>query len=122
MEIKVSKDKGVKTFAVRSEEVYQEYASICKRNGRKIADDLDSYMRDVIKNHSTGNDQFKITQWVNEDIKAVPAFFSGHEIWLKYHRKIDDKSFEDLSKQLEIILNVNGANHRERYKHDVQPI
>ena len=121
MKIKMSKDKGIKTFAVRSEEVYQEYASICKRNGRKIADDLDSYMRDVIKNHSTGNDQFKITQWLDEDIKAVPAFYSGHETWLKYHRKIDDKAFEDLSKQLEIILNVNKGNYQERYKLPTQP-
>ena len=114
-------NKGIKTFAVRSEEVYQEYASICKRNGRKIADDLDSYMRDVIKNHSTGNDQFKITQWLDEDIKAVPAFYSGHDTWLTYLRKIDDKAYEDLSKQLELILNVNSANYRERYKLDVHP-
>ena len=112
----VSIKSTVKTFAVRNEKVYHEYIAICKRNGRTIADDLDAYMKDVIKNHETGNDQFKIDQWVNEDIKAVPAFFSKAQTWLKYHEKIGDTDFEELSKQLEVILQVNSHNHQARYK------
>ena len=103
------------------DEIHKKYMAILKRNGRSLRDDLTAYELDTIKNHETGNDQFKITQWLNEDIKAVPAFYSGHDTWLTYLRKIDDKAYEDLSKQLELILNVNSANYRERYKLDVHP-
>ena len=95
---------SLKTFSVRSDEVYQEYVKICKRNGRKIADDLDSYMRDVIKNHSTGNDQMKIEQWVdNSNMKAVPAFNSKRETWINYLPKLNPKELDEFKLQLEKI-------------------
>jgi len=95
---------SLKTFSVRSDEVYQEYVKICKRNGRKIADDLDSYMRDVIKNHSTGNDQMKIEQWVdNSNMKAVPAFNSKRETWINYLPKLNPKELDEFKIQLEKI-------------------
>tara|TARA_Y100000310_G_C20116123_1_gene549344 strand:- start:158 stop:493 length:336 start_codon:yes stop_codon:yes gene_type:complete len=98
------------------DEIHKKYMAILKRNGRSLREDLTAYELDTIKNHATGNDQFKIDQWVNEDIKAVPAFFSKAETWLKYHKKIDNKDFEELSRQLEVILQVNSHNHQERYK------
>ena len=95
---------SLKTFAVRDEQVYSEYTAILKRNQRKIADDLDAYMRDVIKNHSTGNDQFKIDQWVSEsDMKAVPAFNSKRETWQKYLPKLNPKELDEFKIQLEKI-------------------
>ena len=95
---------SLKTFAVRDEQVYSEYTAILKRNQRKIADDLDAYMRDVIKNHSTGNDQFKIDQWVSEsDMKAVPAFNSKRETWINYLPKLNPNELDEFKIQLEKI-------------------
>ena len=95
---------SLKTFTVRNDEVYQEYTAILRRNQRKIADDLDAYMRDVIKNHSTGNDQFKIDQWVKDiDMKAVPAFNSKRETWTNYISKINPKELDEFKLQLEKI-------------------
>ena len=100
MEIRVS----LKTFTVRSDEVYNEYKKICVRNNTKISDDLDRYMRDVIKNHSTGNDQMKIEQWVdNSNMKAVPAFNSKRETWTNYISKINPKELDEFKLQLEKI-------------------
>ena len=95
---------SLKTFTVRSEEVYNEYKKICVRNNTKISDDLDRYMRDVIKNHSTGNDQFKIDQWVKDiDMKAVPAFNSKRETWINYLPKLNPKELDEFKIQLEKI-------------------
>ena len=95
---------SLKTFTVRNDEVYQEYTAILRRNQRKIADDLDAYMRDVIKNHSTGNDQMKIEQWVdNSNMKAVPAFNSKRETWTNYISKINPKELDEFKLQLEKI-------------------
>ena len=85
-----------KTFAIRSEEVYEKYKAICIRNGRKISDDLDAYMKDVVKNHETGNDQFLLTQWVDEaDMQAVPAFFTDNKKIREYYV---NQSPEELNK------------------------
>jgi len=93
VEIKVSLTK---TFAIRSEEIYEKYKAICVRNGRKISDDLDAYMKDVVKNHETGNEQFLLTQWVDEaDMQAVPAFFTDNRKWRDY---LVQRSPDDLKK------------------------
>ena len=117
---KINLDAGIKTFAVRSLKVYEEYKKILTRNGIKIADKMDEDMRLYIKQHGKGNAQFQITQFVDENMRACPAFWSSHDTWLDYMKKIDDKEFESLSKQLNTMLNVNSAAYQSRYKMDVQ--
>ena len=116
MSSKINNDAGIKTFAVRSLKVYHEYKKILTRNGIKIADKMDEDMRLYIKQHGKGNAQFQITQFVDKNMKACPAFWSSHNTWLEYHRHIDDKEFESLSKQLEELLSINKHNYQERYK------
>lgn len=120
MSDKINLDAGTRTFAVRSMKVYNEYKNILARNGIKIADKMDEDMRLYIKQHGKGNAQFQITQFVDKNMKACPAFWSSHNTWLEYMKNIDDKEFESLSKQLNTLLNVNSANYRERYKLDAQ--
>ena len=121
MSVKINNDSGIRTFAVRSIKVYDEWKKILVKNGVKIADKMDEDMRLYIKQHGKGNEQFQITQFVDKNMRACPAFWSSHNTWLEYMKKIDDKEFESLSKQLNTLLNVNSANYRERYKMDVQP-
>ena len=110
---------SLKTFAVRDEQVYSEYTAILKRNQRKIADDLHAYMLDVIKNHSTGNDQFKIDQWVSEsDMKAVPAFNSKTETWQKYVEKINPKERQELKTQLDKIDSIIPLTVKKSEKYE----
>ena len=120
MSDKINLDAGTRTFAVRSMKVYNEYKNILARNGIKIADKMDEDMRLYIKQHGKGNAQFQITQFVDKNMKACPAFWSSHNTWLEYMKNIDDKEFESLSKQLNTLLNVKSANYRERYKLDAQ--
>ena len=120
MSVKINNDSGIRTFTVRSMKVYNEYKKILVKNGIKIADKMDEDMRMYIKQHGKGNAQFQITQFVDKNMKACPAFWSSHDTWLDYMKKIDDKEFESLSKQLNTLLNVNSANYRERYKLDAQ--
>jgi len=99
VEIKVSLTK---TFAVRSEEIYEKYKAICIRNGRKISDDLDAYMKDVVKNHETGNDQFLLTQWVDEaDMQAVPAFFTDNKKIREYYVNQSDEELNKIEVKIQ---------------------
>jgi hypothetical protein len=99
VEIKVSLTK---TFAIRSEEIYEKYKAICIRNGRKISDDLDAYMKDVVKNHETGNEQFLLTQWVDEaDMQAVPAFFTENKKIRGYYVGQSDEELNKIEVKLQ---------------------
>ena len=103
----MSETKSVKTFAVRDISVYEEYKKICERNNIKMADDLYHYMLDVVKNHTTGNDQFKIDQWVdNFDMRAVPAFHSDKEIWKKYVEGTNYENLEAVKEQNERLTAI----------------
>jgi len=119
--VKINNDSGIRTFAVRSLKIYDEWKKILVKNGIKIADKMDEDMRLYIKQHGKGNAQFQITQFVDKNMKACPAFWSSDDTWLNYHRVIDDKEFESLSKQLELLLSINKHNYHERYKLDTQP-
>ena len=121
MAVKINLDAGIRTFAVRSLKIYDEWKKILVKNGIKIADKMDEDMRMYIKQHGKGNAQFQITQFVDKNMKACPAFWSSHNTWLEYMKKIDDKEFESLSKQLELLLSINKHNYHERYKLDTQP-
>ena len=103
----MSETKSVKTFAVRDISVYEEYKKICERNNIKMADDLYHYMLDVVKNHTTGNDQFKIDQWVdNFDMRAVPAFHSDSKTWKEYVEKTNYENLEAVKEQNERLTAI----------------
>ena len=103
----MSEIKSVKTFAVRDISVYEEYKKICQRNNVKISDDLYHYMLDVVKNHTTGNDQFKIDQWVdNFDMRAVPAFHSDSQTWKNYVEKTNYENLEAVKQQNERLTAI----------------
>tara|TARA_B100000809_G_C14845305_1_gene426288 strand:- start:199 stop:672 length:474 start_codon:yes stop_codon:yes gene_type:complete len=79
------------------DEIHKKYMAILKRNGRSLRDDLTAYELDTIKNHETGNDQFKIDQWVdNYDMKAVPAFNSKNETWKNYVENTSLQNFNEI--------------------------
>ena len=79
------------------DEIHKKYMAILKRNGRSLRDDLTAYELDTIKNHETGNDQFKLTQWVdNYDMKAVPAFNSKNETWKNYVENTSLQNFNEI--------------------------
>ena len=89
------------------DKIHNEYMAILKRNGRKLKEDLTAYELDTIKNHTTGNDQFKIDQWVdNYDMKAVPAFNSMKKTWQNYAKNTNYTNFKELEKQTEVIIDV----------------
>ena len=79
----------LRTFNVKEEKLYKEYKKIMARNNLTVGQDLNQHIAETVKNHSTGNDQFMITQWLNEsDMKAVPAFFSDNKKWKEYANKL----------------------------------
>ena len=70
------------------------------RNNLTVGQDLNQHIAETVKNHTTGNDQFMITQWLNEsDMKAVPAFFSDNKKWKEYANKLTKREFNDLEKK-----------------------
>ena len=86
-ESKSSKPFFIKTFRfneITSEEL-DEFHKICKRNNRTMSEEIELKIKNTVKNHTTGNSQFKIAQWFdNKDMRAVPAYNSTNETWKKY--------------------------------------
>ena len=82
---------------IKNKDLWQKYVAICKRNNRTVTEDLEAFIADTVKNHETGNDQFKIDQWVdNYDMKAVPAFNSKNETWKNYVENTSLQNFNEI--------------------------
>ena len=84
------------------DEIHKKYVSILKRNGRKLSDDLTYFEQDTIRNHETGNDQFKIDQWIDEkDMQAVPAFFTDNKKIRGYYVGQSDEELNKIEVKLQ---------------------
>jgi len=82
---------------IKNKDLWRQYVAICKRNNRTVTEDLEAFIADTVKNHETGNDQFKIDQWVdNYDMKAVPAFNSKNETWKNYVENTSLQNFNEI--------------------------
>jgi len=72
-----------------------------------MSEDIEYFIKERIKNHSTGNSQFKINQWFdNYDMRAVPAFNSHRDDWTKYIVNTSYANFKALEKQTEVITHL----------------
>ena len=99
---------------IKNKDLWRQYVAICKRNNRTVTEDLEAFIADTVKNHETGNDQFKIDQWVdNYDMKAVPALFSDNKIWKEYANKLTKREFNDLEKKVMEITSVIEQSYKD---------
>jgi len=106
----------LRTFNVNEEKLYKEYKKIMARNGTSVTKDLNGHIAKTVKNHTTGNDQFLIDQWVDEkDMKAVPAFFSDNQKWKEYANKLTKREFNDLEKKAMEIKWVIEQSYEDMY-------
>ena len=104
----------LRTFNVINEEVYKEFKKIMARNNVTVGQDLNQHIAETVKNHSTGNDQFLIDQWIDEkDMKAVPAFFSDNQKWKEYANKLTKREFNDLEKKAMEIKFVIDQSYKD---------
>ena len=113
VESKSLKPYFIKTFRFNdvSEEEFEEFHKICKRNNRTMSEEIELKIKNTVKNHTTGNSQFKIDQWSdNKDMRAVPAFNSTNEEWSRYVKITNLENFTALKekhKELGKILKVS---------------
>ena len=84
------------------------------RNNVTVGQDLNQHIAETVKNHTTGNDQFLIDQWIDEkDMKAVPAFFSDNQKWKEYANKLTKREFNDLEKKSNEIGYVIDQSYKD---------
>ena len=113
VESKSLKPFFIKTFRFNdiSQEELEEFHKICKRNNRTMSEEIELKIKNTVKNHSTGNSQFKIDQWNdNKDMRAVPAFNSTNEEWSRYVKITNLENFTALKekhRELGKILQVS---------------
>ena len=106
----------LRTFNVNEVKLYKEYKKIMARNNVTVGQDLNQHIAETVKNHTTGNDQFLIDQWIDEkDMKAVPAFFSDNQKWKEYANKLTKREFNDLEKKSNEIGYVIDQSYRDMY-------
>jgi len=75
---------------------------------------LNQHIAETVKNHTTGNDQFLIDQWIDEkDMKAVPAFFSDNKKWKEHADKLTKREFNDLEKKAMEIKFVIDQSYKD---------
>jgi hypothetical protein len=119
VESKSLKPFFIKTFRfndITAEEL-EEFHKICKRNERTMSEEIELKIKNTVKNHTTGNSQFKIDQWSdNKDMRAVPAFNSTNEEWSRYVKITNYENYIAIREQHEklgkILINakvVEGA-------------
>ena len=103
----------IKTFRFNeiTQEELEEFHKICKRNNRTMSEEIELKIKNTVKNHTTGNSQFKIDQWNdNKDMRAVPAFNSTNEEWSRYVKITNLENFTALKekhKELGKILRIS---------------
>ena len=84
------------------DEIHEKYMAILKRNKRTLTDDLTAFELETIRNHETGNDQFKIDQWIDEkDMQAVPAFFTDNKKIRGYYVGQSDEELNKIEVKLQ---------------------
>ena len=85
---------------LREHRELEEFHKICKRNNRTMSEEIELKIKNTVKNHTTGNSQFKIDQWNdNLDMRAVPAFNSTKEEWSRYVKVTNLENFTALKEK-----------------------
>ena len=102
---------------IKNKDLWRKYVAICKRNNRTVTEDLEAFIADTVKNHETGNDQFKIDQWVdNYDMKAVPAFNSKNETWKNYVENTSTQNFNEIKLKHQQLGSIFSKVEKEEIK------
>src|SRR5215510_16604566 len=66
-------------------EIYERFKEVCWRERKQMNVLFQEFMEKYIKEHSQGNPQYEIGQWVeNPDFRAVPAFREPLKNWTRY--------------------------------------
>ena len=95
---------------IKNKELWTKYVDICRRNNRKVSDDLTAFIAETVRNHEEGNDQMKILSWFdNYDMRAVPMIMSQNEKFEDYFQKCDRTSFDSLKLKL---VELNTLVHK----------
>ena len=86
---------------IKNRELWKKYVEICRRNNRKVSDDLEAFLAETVRNHEEGNDQMKILSWFdNYDMRAVPMIMSQNEKFIDYFQNCDRPSFDSLKSKI----------------------
>ena len=102
---------------IKNKDLWRQYVAICKRNNRTVTEDLEAFIADTVKNHETGNDQFKIDQWIDDyDMKAVPAFNSKNETWKNYVENTSLRNFNEIKLKHQQLGSIFSKVKKEQIK------
>ena len=102
---------------IKNKDLWRKYVAICKRNNRTVSEDMEAFISETVKNHETGNEQFKIDQWVdNFDMKAVPAFNSKDETWKNYAENTSTQNFDELKLKHQQLGSIFSKVKKEQIK------
>ena len=94
----------LRTFETE-EELYQKFKEICLREGVKVGDKLNEFLKEYIKVHGEGNPVHPLDKWQDEDFKSFPAFKERLTTkWIPYLEKCNEKELQEVAEQSEGIL------------------
>ena len=109
-------DVAVNSFSypVNKSNIIQEFRIIAAREGKSLSELLVEILEEYVKNHSQGNNTFKLDIWQEDpNFKALPTLLSDAEKWNKY---IDECNDEECTKIAVMASHVNKVVQMRRTK------
>lgn len=98
----------LRTFETEKE-LYQKFKALCAKEDVDIGDKINELIAKEVKEHGDGNPAYEITHWFNNpNMMAVPALFRNETDWSSYYQKIDEKQYNNMDLQLNMINKVHN--------------
>ena len=102
-------------------EDWEELEKIRWREHMERATLLRKIVQEYVKNHSAGNDTFKLDNWNNQpDFKAMPALMASYFDWTKFVR--DNTNPKERKEMMDKIKHIKFQIETADKKHQIEEL
>lgn len=91
-------------------ELLTKFKENCTKEGKSMKEMIQEFMAEHNKVHGDGNPAFLITDFIDENFMACPAFYRDGKSWNNYLSKSTPTEKEKVKQQIILIDKMLGRN------------
>jgi hypothetical protein len=105
------------SYSSDKEAIMREFTVIAAREGKKKSELITEIIEEYVKNHSEGNNTFKLDNWQQDpEFKATPALLSDREKWNNYIDECSDNDCTEIAIMANHISRVVQMRRAKEFK------
>ncbi len=94
------------SYPISKSDILKEFKIIAAREGKSVSELNITIIEEYVKNHSEGNNTFKLDNWnLNPNFIVVPTLLSTNEKWVEFLKTCNSKEFTDIAIKINYLYN-----------------